>query len=467
MVRTQAVQPGVPCRRSSEFRPVLRLAFPLVVVQVGIMAMGVADTVMVGRISATALAAVALGNIYFFAVSVFGTGVLMALDPLVAQAVGARDEPAIARGVQRGFLIAMALAVVASVLLLPGEWVLAWLRQPPEVAALAAEYVRAVIPGMFPYYAFVVLRQSLQAMGRTTPIVLSIVAANILNVLLNWVLIFGKLGLPALGVVGSGWATSGSRWFMAIMLLAISWRELRPYLLPVRAEAFQPRPLLRMIRLGAPIGVQNQLEYGAFSAVGILMGWIGTDAMAGHQVAINLASLTFMVPLGISAAAAVLVGQAVGRGDMEAARRSARASLVCGAAFMSCTAILLLSIPETLARLYSTQPEVILVAGLLIPLAGVFQVFDGLQVVAIGVLRGTGDTRTPMLVNVLGFWLIGIPIGAYLGFRLGAGPQGLWWGMVIGLAAVATVLLLRVRARLGQEVPRVVIEDEPGGVSIV
>jgi MATE family multidrug resistance protein len=217
-----------------------------------------------------------------------------------------------------------------------------------------------------------------------------------------------------------------------------------------------------MVRLGAPIGVQFSLEFGAFGAIGVLMGWLGTEAMAGHQVALNLSSLTFMVPLGVSQASAVLVGQRVGREDPAGARRSAGAGLLLGVSFMTLAAIGFLLFPEALAAVYSGEAPVAAVAAALIPLAGVFQVFDGTQVVASGVLRGVGDTRAPMVVNLLGFWCVGMPVSLALGFGSGRGPVGLWWGLVAGLAAVAVFLLARVRVRLGRDLRRVEVEGALG-----
>jgi MATE family multidrug resistance protein len=297
-------------------------------------------------------------------------------------------------------------------------------------------------------------------MGRVAPSVVTIALANLANLFLNWVLIFGNLGFPAMGAVGSGWASSLSRWMMLLGILSLAWPLLKRYLVPLRKEALMGRPLARMVRIGAPIGIQFGLEFGAFGTIGILMGWLGTLAMAGHQVALNLASLTFMVPLGVSQATAVLVGQGVGRGDPEGARRAAGAGLLLGVGFMTLAAILFLLAPEALAGLYSDDAAVVSVAAGLIPLAGVFQVFDGIQVVSSGVLRGVADTRSPMVVNLLGFWCFGMPLSAWLGFRTGVGPVGLWWGLVLGLAIVAVVLLHRVRARMGSELRRIVIEDE-------
>jgi MATE family multidrug resistance protein len=444
---------GLPTGR--DIRGVVALAIPVVAVQVGMMAMGVVDTIMVGHYSAADLAAVALGNLYFFSAVVFPMGVLMALDPVVSQAVGAGDHPAVGRALQRGGILALVLGVPAALALLPGEPLLRVLRQPVDGVPVAGGYALAALPGVFPFLAFIVFRQTLQAMGRVAPIVFTIVLANLANLLFNWVLIFGRWGFPALGAVGSGWASSLSRWLMLAGLLAFSWPLLKGYLRPVRREVLLLRPLARMVRLGSPIGIQFGLEYGAFGATGLLMGWLGTVAMAGHQVALNLASLTFMVPLGISQATAVLVGQGVGREDPPGARRAAGAGLLLGLVFMTVTAMIFLFSPSLLARIYTGEAAVLALAVALIPLAGVFQVFDGLQVVASGVLRGIGDTRSPMLLNLLGFWCIGMPVGLWLGFGTPMGPRGLWWGLVLGLAAVSLLLLVRVRVRMGQELRRI------------
>jgi len=424
------------------------------------MAMGVVDTVMVGHYSARDLAAVALGNLYFFTAAVFPMGLLMALDPVVSQAVGAGDRPAVGRALQRGMVLALALGVPAALALIPGRVLLVLLRQPPDVVPVAAGYALAAIPGVFPFLAFIVFRQTLQAMGRVAPIVVTILLSNLANLLLNWVLIFGRWGFPELGAVGSGWASSASRCLMVLGLMGFSWPLVKGYLRPLRREAFQLRPLARMVRLGSPIGIQFALEYGAFGTTGLLMGWLGTVAMAGHQVALNLASVTFMVPLGVSQATAVLVGQGVGRGDAPGARRAAGAGLVLGVGFMSVTAVLFMAFPGFVAGAYSSDPLVLALAATLIPLAGVFQVFDGIQVVASGVLRGVGDTRTPMVLNLLGFWCIGMPVGVWLGFGASMGPRGLWWGLVMGLSTVAVLLLLRVRARFRRTLGRVVIDED-------
>jgi MATE family multidrug resistance protein len=446
--------------RSRDLRELLVLALPVITVQLGMMAMGVVDTIMVGHLSAAALAAVALGNVYYFGASIFGMGALMALDPVVAQAVGAGDRESVARGVQRGMVLAVLLCVPTSLVLLPAPAVLTWLRQPPDVAPLAGAYAQACIPGTIGVFAFVVLRQSLQALGRMRPIVITIVIANLANVWLNWLLIYGHGGFPALGAVGSAWASTIARLFMVVLLAALAWPLLRESVLPLRRAALDPAPLARMFRLGAPIGAQHQLEYGVFGVVGLLMGTMGTNQVAGHQVALNLASITFMVPLGISSAAAVVVGHAVGRVDAESAWESAQAALLVAIAFMGATGIAFLLLPGPLARAYTGAPEVLAVAMALIPLAGVFQVFDGIQVTSIGILRGLGDTRTPMMIGILGFWLLGLPVSLVLAYPLGFGARGLWWGLVLGLVIVAAFLLSRVRWKLRQPLRRVQIEHD-------
>ncbi len=431
----------------TELRRLASLAVPVAVVQMGLVSQGLVDTAMVGRVTETQLAAVTLGNLYFFGVAVFGMGLLLALDPLVSQAFGAGDHTEIRLAVQRGLVLSVVLTLVAAGLLALAEPALSFLGQPEPVVPIAAGYARALIAGMWPFYGFVVFRQVLQALGRVAPIVWTIILANLLNAFANWVLVFGKLGMPAMGAVGSGWATSISRWFMCLAVVVLGFRLLKPYLRGVGREALQTAALWRMSRLGMPIGLQLFLEFGAFGATGIAMGWLGTAALAGHQIALNLAAFAFMIPLGISQAAAVLVGRAVGRGRPGSARRHAGAAILVCCAVMSVTATVFLTLPGPLAAQFTTQAEVARVAMILIPVAGMFQLFDGLQVVCTGALRGVADTLRPLIYNVLGFWIFGLPVGLLLGFRLGAGPVGLWWGLAVGLGAVAVMLLRRMWAR--------------------
>ncbi len=441
-----------------DLEAMLRLAVPVVVVQVGMMLLGVVDTMVVGRLSSEALAAVALGHVAIIAVSSFGIGMLLALDPLVAQAVGAGDTVAVRRSVQRGLLIAIGLMVPSILLLLPGEAILTFFHQPPEVVPVAAAYIRICIPGLLPFYGFVVLRQSLQAMEMMRPIVLTIVVVNLFNLVADWVLVYGVGPVPQLGPIGSAWATTAARTLLFVVLFVVARKELGPLLNRLDRKAFRWGPLWNLVRLGTPIGFQVQLEIIAFAAIALLMGGFGTVQMASHQVAINLASLTFMVPLGVGSAAAVRVGQAIGAGDSDGARRAAASSLLIGAGFMSLMAAIFIGAPRLLATAYTSVETVVALAAALIPIAGYFQIFDGLQVVSAGVLRGAGDTRAPLVVNIFGFWFIGLPTSLLLGFRLGFGPQGLWWGFVAALGAVAVFLLARIAWKFQGHITRVEVE---------
>jgi MATE family multidrug resistance protein len=452
----------------SELAATARLAMPIVITQVGLMAMGVVDTVMVGRVSAAALAAVALGNLYFYTLSTGAAGTLLVLDPLVSQAVGARDAHRIALNVQRGLVLVVVLVVPTAIVLSPVRQVLTWFHQPPELIELATSYVRISTVGLVPFLGFVVLRQTLQALHRVRALVAVVVAGNLMNVGLNWVLVYGNLGVAPMGVAGSAWATVVSRWAMTLLLAAIGWPVLRDALVPWRRDAFLIAPLLRMIRLGCTIGLQQMLEFGVFAAIGLLMGFLGTPEMAAHEIALNLASLTFMVPLGVGAAAAARVGRAVGEGDHRAARDRARTALVCGVGFMLCAALAMLTIPGVIAAAYTDQPLVASIAASLIPIAGMFQLFDGIQAVSAGVLRGLGDTRAPFVINLAGFWLCGFPVSVALAFGTPLRALGLWWGLVAGLAVVASLLLLRVRRRLRgplQALEPALVVHAPGAAS--
>jgi MATE family multidrug resistance protein len=245
---------------------------------------------------------------------------------------------------------------------------------------------------------------------------------------------------------------------LLLLLLLIARADLEPLLSRIDPLVLRLRPLVELTRLGAPVGVQMQLEIFAFAVIALLMGAMGTVPIAAHQVAISLASLTFMVPVGVAQAAAVRVGHAVGRRDDDGARRAASAALVWGGGFMTAATALFLAVPRPLAAAYTSSPEVLALAAALIPIAGFFQIFDGFQAVSAGILRGVGDTRVPMLVAVLGFWVVGMPVSLYLGYPAGFGPVGLWWGFVAGLGAVALFLLGRVGRLLSRPLERVAVE---------
>ncbi len=433
-----------------ELAAAARLAAPVAASQLGIMLMGTVDTMMLGHLSAQALAAGGLGHLVTISLMILGYGILSALDPLASQAHGAGDSVALGGHLQRGLVLAAALTVPFVLALLDVGPLLRVLGQPAGVSRDAADYIRGILWGELPYFLFIVLRQTLQAMSDVRPAVVAIVLGNLCNLFFNWVLIFGHLGAPALGVRGSAFSTSLSRWVMFLYLLIAARRRLAPFWRGWRefiTETAAWRGYLLILRIGVPIGIHNTVEIGIFALAAVLIGRIGVTALAGHQVAINLASLSFMVPLGISGAAATRVGNAIGRGDLLGARRSAAACLLLGAGTMSGFALLFATLAVPLGHLYTQDPAVIAVVAALLPIAAVFQVFDGIQVVGAGVLRGAADTTFPAVMALIGYWALALPVGWTLAFRAGLGARGLWWGFVVGLMAVAVLLLLRIASR--------------------
>lgn len=443
-----------PTRR--DLAATLRLAWPIVVVQLGWQAMPVVDALMVGRLSPTALAAVSIANLLWFNVQVVAFGALMALDPVVAQAHGAGDREGVALGTQRGLLLAACWTLPVAAVLWPAEWWLRVFRQPDEVIPLAADWMRWSLLGVLPLNVFTVARQTLQARGIVRPVVVATIAANVLNALLDYALIFGHWGAPALGVTGSAHATWVSRWAMAAMVWWAGWPMLREAVRPWHPAAAMRAALWRLTTLGVPIGVQWFFEGFAFGMVTIWAGWLGTVVLAGHEIALNLAALTFMMPLGVAGAAAALVGQAVGRGDHEGARREASAALVLGVGVMGVSAVAFVAIPGALAAAYTTDAATRAIAVALLPIAGAFQLFDGLQAVSGGILRGSGDTRWPAAMHFAGFWGIGVPVSWWLGLHTPLGARGLWWGLVAGLGGAGLLQLLRIRHRLRRPIARTV-----------
>jgi MATE family multidrug resistance protein len=445
----------------AELREMVRLAWPVVLAQVGAMMLGVVDTAMVGRVGPDAVAAVALAHIYWVNITIPGIGLLFVLDPVVAQAFGAGDQVGVARGVQRGVILACAFTIPATLILLPGEFFFEVLQQPPSIAPIAAEFARWTALGMLPFFLFAAFRQSLQAMGRTRAIVISIIVGNLLNLFLNWVLIYGHLGVPALGAVGSAISTVIGRWVMLGVLFWMGRHELLPALRPWHKESWKLRPLKRMLAVGVPVAFQQWLEVAVFAAGAVVIGWIGVAELAAHEIAINLAALSFMVPMGLSAAAAAMVGRAIGRGDIAAARRDSVAALGVGLLFMSVAAVVFLLFPRAIAGIFLTPGKALDIATSLLVIAGIFQIVDGIQVVCGGILRGAADTRVPMLLHLGGFWGIGAPLGLFLAFPMGLGARGVWIAFAGSLLVVAVLQLMRVRWRLSRDIARLQIEDHP------
>lgn len=446
---------------ASDIREMAKIAAPIVLINIGVQLMGVTDALMVGRLGGAAIAAVALGNFYFWNASVFGMGLLFALDPVISQAVGARESDGVARGVQRGIVLALGVSLVVTLMLLPGESVLSLVRQPADVVPSTAAYLRRRAIGTVPFFMFVVFRQTLQAMGPVRPILYAALVGNIVNIVGNWLLIFGNGGAPALGVIGSGYATAIAMWSMAATIFLIARPILGSALRPWHWSYITWASMRKLVGIGAPIGIQWFFESFAFGLTALFMGWLGTASLAGHEIALNMASLTYMLPLGFSGAAAAVVGRAVGRGDIPAARRDAIAAVICGVGVMCLSATAFVFAPEWLARRYTDEQATLNVAVSLIPLAGAFQLFDGAQAVTSGVLRGTGDTRVPALLHLLAFWGIGVPLGATLGFYTGLRERGFWWGLVAGLAAAAMLLMTRAVIRFRGVITRVGGEPAP------
>ncbi len=427
-----------------EFRPMLALAAPVVMAELGWVTMGLVDTLMVGRLGADAIGAVGLGSMLFIAVAVFAMGMLLGLDPLVAQAYGAKELGECHRwlvdGVWLSALIALPLVTITFGLsaLLP-FWGL-----PPAVLPLTQAYLEIVAWSLPPLLLYVAFRRYLQALGIVRPVMVALILANGVNVVVNWTLIFGHFGAPALGVSGAAYATVLSRIFMAAFLLVVIVRR-EAHTVPRLSEtplAFSGPRLRRLIVLGFPAAGQMVLEVGVFAAATALAGRVSTGALAAHQIALNMAAVTFMVPFGLASAAAVRVGHAVGRRDSEGVRSAGWTAIAMGVGFMSAAAIVFLVAPERLIRAFTDDVDVIRTGVGLLFVAAVFQLFDGLQGVTTGVLRGLADTRTAMLWNLAGHWFLGLPLGYALCFVAGRGVIGLWWGLSTGLIVCGVVLLI-------------------------
>ncbi len=439
--------------------PTIRLAWPVIMAELGWMFMGVVDTIMVGWFAPEAIGAVGLGGIVFFTVAVFGMGLLLGLDTFVSQAYGAGTLHECHRWLRAG--VHLACIATLPVMLLAFGLVAAMplFKWHPTVQGLTAPYLSALAWGSLPLLLYAAFRRYLQALGIVRPVMMTLLAANGVNALFNWLLIFGHLGFPALGVTGSAWATVIARVFMASCLLAVIVRHERVNRLGLSDVSFlqiEWDRVWRLLRLGAPAAMQITAEVGVFGAVAALAGRIDPVSLAAHQVALNIASVTFMVPLGLASAGAVRVGHAVGRKDSSGAAAAGWAAIAIGAGFMTASAILFLAAPRALAALFTRDAAVIATSVALLRVASAFQLFDGIQGVTTGVLRGLGDTRTAMLANVVGHWVIGLPVAAFIAFHLGWGVIGLWAGLSISLTLVGVVLigvwkrrLVELHARLG------------------
>ncbi len=436
----------------SELNAAVRLAIPVVFSYLGVMLLGTVDTMMLGRVSETALAAGALGNNVLLSLTIFPMSVLMCIEPLVAQAFGAGDEKAIARHLKQGMVLSVLFSMLVSIPMIDARGLLQLLRQPSEIVEGASVYLFYAIPANVAYFAFMVVRGALQSMSMMRAAVGAVILANLVNIVANYALVFGHWGFPALGVAGSAMATSISRWAMLVFLVVASMPALRRAWKNPIPGLFRPASYATALRVGIPIGFQRSLELWFFTCVAFLMGYLGSRELASHQVGIHLVALAYMVPLALGAAATTRVGNAVGRGDMPAARLSAAVALGLGGAVMGVFGLGFYLVPGLLTRLFTPDPKVIVAAAALVRIAAFFQVFDGVQTVASGVLRGAADTRVPAALALVAYWVLGLPLGVYLAFEAGWGPRGLWWGCTAGLAATSVFFLGRIRTRFRGEI---------------
>lgn len=429
----------------------LRLAIPIVLAELGWMTMSVVDTIMVGhqRDSAVAIGAVSLSSILYYVVAIFGTGLMLGLDTLVSQSYGAGDLEDAHRSLINGVYLSLGLTPILMGLVWLWEPIVKLLRIPEPLLAQSMPYLRALNWGTLPLLLYFVFRRYLQGVNLAKPVMFSLISANIVNFVGNWAFIYGHWGFRAMGTVGSGWSTCVARVYMALVLMIYAvYHDARHKTGLRRASRLPHFPRVwELLNLGFPAASQIGVEIGVFALATMLIGKLGALPLASHQIALNTISFTYMVPLGIGSAAAVRVGQALGRRDAPGASRAGWTALTLGASFMACTALALWLVPTYIARIYTPDPTVIRAATALLFIGAFFQLFDGLQAVATGALRGAGDTRTPLICHLVYYWAVGLPLGAYLCFRSGWGVAGLWTGLCVALILIGSTLLYAWRCK--------------------
>jgi len=432
----------------SEIRATIAVAGPLAAANLAQMAMGFTNTVIVGSLGSAALAAAGLGASLYFTVALVCSGILTAVAPLAAHAIGAGDNRRAGHVAGAGLVLAALLAVPVVAALLAANRLLVALGYEPALAAEIGRFLGAIAWAAPGFLGFAVLRSFLVAASRSRTVMIALILCIPMNAGLNWILVFGHLGAPALGIAGSGCSTAVIQWLMftglgAYALAAPSLAQYR-----MRASLRSCNEIGRILRLGLPIGGILGLEIGVFATTGILMGLLGADALGAHQLVMNCISVVFMVPLGIAQAATVRVAVALGSGAPEAARRAGFVALALGVAYMAIMAVVLVAVPHTIAGIYvdidaPANRGLVGIALYLLAIAALFQIFDGVQAIAAGALRGYRDTTVPLLLAVIGYWGIGFAGGWLLAFPAGYGPIGLWSGLAVGLAAVAVMLTVR------------------------
>lgn len=432
-----------------ELRPLVRLAWPLILQQIGLQLMGMVDLALVGRFDPGALAAVGVANSLVFAISCVGMGIMMGLDAIVPSALGAGRPQVARRAFHDGVRLAIWVGAGLAALVALSPTLLPVLDIDDGVITDATVYVTARAFGVMPFLLQVAMRSYLSAHGRTRPLVAAVIVGNLVNLVLDYLLIFGDAGLadlglpavgmPAMGVLGAAAATSGVQ-LATLLLYGAAIRRLHDGGPPPSAE---PSAVRTILRHGVPTGLQTLAEVGVFALSGLLAAMISVEAAGAHNVAITLASFAFSLAMGVGGAAAVRVGRAFGAGDRARGRRAGLASLGLGTAIMSCTAAIFVITPGPLIALFTDDAGVARAAEPLIQIAAFFQLSDGVQAVATGALRGAGDTRAALVANLIGHYGLGLGVSLVLAFAASMGAPGLWWGLSAGLTLTAAVLVYR------------------------
>jgi len=422
----------------------MRLAAPLALAELGWMAMGVVDTIMAGPLGAAAVGAGSLGAMMFFPIAVCGTGLLLGMDTLVAQAFGRSDPRDCRRTLVNGVWLGAAVSPLLVLVLWATIPLLRAVGTNPRSLEIFEPYLKALTIGVLPLLLYTAFRRYLQAMNLVKPITFALVSANLINLAGDWALMYGHCGAPALGVPGSGFSTSISRTYMAAILLGtILWHERKTGNLLFSISWWPDSARIRrLVALGLPAAGQILFEGAVFGIVTAMAARLDEVSLAAHGIAVNVISTTFMVPLGISSAAAVRVGQACGRKDARGAATAGSAALLLSSIFMGVAGLVLWLVPQWIVRIYIRDAAVVSLGGILLRIAAVFELFDGLQVTATGALRGLGDTRTPMLAHLIGYWVIGLPTAYVLCFPLGWGAPGIWIGLSAALILIGATLAL-------------------------
>lgn len=422
----------------TEAKSVLTLALPIALTQIGMVLYGTVDMLFVGRLGSVAIASVGLGSMTYFTGFVIGMGIVMGIDSHSSKAFGAGRPDLCGQLLVHTLVLALGVALpLFFVFSLAGE-AYRFIGVDPRAAEGAIAYLKILRWGVFPGLCFVACRQFLQSMSVTTPLLVAIVLGNLVNAGLDAALVFGRFGAPALGVRGSAFATLAANGTMFSVVAFSAWRRLRA--IAFKFHGWHRKLFVDVFSLGLPAGGAMAVEVAIFSLVTALVGRLGAETLAAHQLTLNLASMTFMVPMGLSHAASTRVGQALGRGDGAAAAASGRAATIMGVGFMAATGIAFALMPRLILGIFGADDDLIARATPLLYCGAGFQVFDGAQAVLTGALRGLGSTRRPLLINILGHWFIGLPVGLALGFGLKWGATGLWLGLVAGLASVAILL---------------------------